>query len=1146
MSGLGPETPGEGMPGGGADAAVAPMPSPVAKKIVGAQGIQTKLQTKAKVVQWLSAKHGVQSEFLLKTYVTPFLRFDSREKGDRTEDRFATLMTDYFHRFFHNRFRFFSSLLHPLYGLLMCSILMFNGLFGWCVTYEKDFPTCTPRNVAVAVAILLLSLLSFAVTRTEDYVQATKRVKAFLHAAYFLQGVLLAVVEVFSPFPKYFRVVLHFAFGYSFFPLVPRIMLMMNVFVVFLYALGCGITANNAWANNAPGISLERLLMNYLVLVLLLILQATAQYNRHFNIMCSELAFEKSKYQERKLKLEEKKCSELLTSMLPVNIVKQLISGGEVEPEYFENVTVIFAQFCDFSTVTADLNAGLVVELLNELWSKFDLHIDEWGLYKIETVGEIYLCVAGCPIRFANHPLIAANMALGMQEAMGVVESLVKGRKKFQALKDRPLQVRVGLNSGPIRAGVVGIQNPRYKMFGDTVNTASRMESTCPFGKIQMSDSTYTLMNDKDVLSQSPYAYEITPRGAIDVKGKGKMNTYLLLGKSVVETVMRTSSLGGNVQKSPSGSKLVERSSSYIVSLQDRRNSMNKESMTDINAGALLQQLRVAGLSRSDSVKDKVEKTIKARRKSHIRYMASKKNPEESTVVSINVDSDNQSMVGTGFDKSLVARIQRFCLMISDDDESFNPALIRDLQRKKEEFVLSRWSVHVRLLRMVASGAIVFTSVIAWNQYRKRTNNVPINELETPAWFGLTVPLLGLYIFATIYDRYFRKWGRVLTWVILLLLLFVFTFTCVYILKDGTLVLVVTLVSLNVQIIPFSKRALFAFFGLVPYSLLANFLPPSDISAEGIMYRSIWGDYFTYVGILFLQFFPLYANEYYQLYSSYQKAKIEKSTKALSVSQEGTLKLLENMLPFSIAQQIMKNRNAFIADTFEDVTILFTDIKGFTSFSQSITPGELVEFLNNMYSAFDEVLAQWDAYKVEILGDAYFVVCGCPDESTGLINAANATEVALLLQSLMPQLTSESVMPESAAGVSIQMRCGLHSGEVVAGVVGKKDPRYHLFGRSVVFANKMESHGVPGKVHISSSTYERLLPLIDDKRVVVEKREPIEVQDEPGGPIVVEGKEVGHYQTYFVSKSKWGSRRKRQMRKRHTIALSTSGGLKDI
>ena len=146
----------------------------------------------------------------------------------------------------------------------------------------------------------------------------------------------------------------------------------------------------------------------------------------------------------------------------------------------------------------------------------------------------------------------------------------------------------------------------------------------------------------------------------------------------------------------------------------------------------------------------------------------------------------------------------------------------------------------------------------------------------------------------------------------------------------------------------------------------------------------------------------------------------------------------------------------------------------------------------------------------------------------------------------MPQLTSESVMPESAAGVSIQMRCGLHSGEVVAGVVGKKDPRYHLFGRSVVFANKMESHGVPGKVHISSSTYERLLPLIDDKRVVVEKREPIEVQDEPGGPIVVEGKEVGHYQTYFVSKSKWGSRRKRQMRKRHTIALSTSGGLKDI
>merc|ERR1711871_773556 len=133
----------------------------------------------------------------------------------------------------------------------------------------------------------------------------------------------------------------------------------------------------------------------------------------------------------------------------------------------------------------------------------------------------------------------------------------------------------------------------------------------------------------------------------------------------------------------------------------------------------------------------------------------------------------------------------------------------------------------------------------------------------------------------------------------------------------------------------------------------------------------------------------------------------------------------------------MDDDKKLIAQTYKDVTVLFTDIKGFTNFSRSITPIQLVKFLNNMYSAFDDVLMDWEAYKVEILGDAYFVVCGCPDEKSPLENAARATEVALILQSLMPSLTE--------GHSDIMMRVGLHSGTVVAGVVGRKDPRFHLF-----------------------------------------------------------------------------------------------------
>ena len=150
-----------------------------------------------------------------------------------------------------------------------------------------------------------------------------------------------------------------------------------------------------------------------------------------------------------------------------------------------------------------------------------------------------------------------------------------------------------------------------------------------------------------------------------------------------------------------------------------------------------------------------------------------------------------------------------------------------------------------------------------------------------------------------------------------------------------------------------------------------------------------------------------------------------------------------------------------------------------------------------MYSAFDDVLMDF-VFKVETLGDAYFVVYGCPDEKLNR-KCGTATEVALILQSLMPSLTGNS---------GIMMRVGLHSGSVVAGVVGRKDPRFHLFGHTVLFANKMESHGMPGKVHASEATFKRLKPLVEDKKIEVEERGEIEVQGEDG-----------MYKTYFINKA---------------------------
>lgn len=178
--------------------------------------------------------------------------------------------------------------------------------------------------------------------------------------------------------------------------------------------------------------------------------------------------------------------------------------------------------------------------------------------------------------------------------------------------------------------------------------------------------------------------------------------------------------------------------------------------------------------------------------------------------------------------------------------------------------------------------------------------------------------------------------------------------------------------------------------------------------------------------------------------------------------------LLESLLPPHVIPSVREGMSP-IAENHKDVTIIFTDIKGFTNFASGLTPAALMAFLNQMYSAFDEVILNWGLYKVEIIGDAYFISSGCPRMRGAEVApheyAMRAVEVALAMLRTMPQVCDDP---------RVQMRVGLHTGAVVAGVVGKKGPRFHLFGPAVSYAEKMESHGEPGRVQISDETKDKL------------------------------------------------------------------------
>jgi adenylate cyclase len=213
------------------------------------------------------------------------------------------------------------------------------------------------------------------------------------------------------------------------------------------------------------------------------------------------------------LSLEQMKTDKLMLNILPKPIADRLKRGESNIAGNYPEVTVLFSDLVGFTKMSSQKSAGDLVKLLNDLFSRFDQRAESLGLEKIKTIGDAYMAVGGLPIPRSDHADICAEMALGM------FDDLTEFNKQY----DAELAMRIGLNTGPVVAGVIGFTKFSYDLWGNTVNTASRMESTSISGRIQMSTST------RDHLSPS---FIIEERELMECKGLGLIMTYFLNGKN--------------------------------------------------------------------------------------------------------------------------------------------------------------------------------------------------------------------------------------------------------------------------------------------------------------------------------------------------------------------------------------------------------------------------------------------------------------------------------------------------------------------------------------------------------------------------------------------------------------------------------------
>ena len=209
------------------------------------------------------------------------------------------------------------------------------------------------------------------------------------------------------------------------------------------------------------------------------------------------------------LQVERDKAEALLRNVLPASIADRLRADTGTIADSFDAASIVFADVADFTPLAQRLAPADVVGLLDRLFSRFDDLVEEHGLEKIKTIGDCYMVAAGVPTPRADHVRAAALLALDMRAAMQTTTWL--GR--------HDLALRIGIGSGPVVAGVIGRKRFLYDLWGDAVNTASRMESHGTPGEIQITRDTYELLKDE---------FACRPRGMVSVKGKGEMPTWYL------------------------------------------------------------------------------------------------------------------------------------------------------------------------------------------------------------------------------------------------------------------------------------------------------------------------------------------------------------------------------------------------------------------------------------------------------------------------------------------------------------------------------------------------------------------------------------------------------------------------------------------
>ena len=668
------------------------------------------------------------------------------------------------------------------------------------------------------------------------------------------------------------------------------------------------------------------------------------------------------------ISIEVEKSSTILGYLLPSFVRNRVKNGARYIAEEKGIVSIVFCDIYNFDKILKMYTTKELTYLLNSVFEKIDLLCDTYGATKIETVGKTYLACTGLKdsetemnkeLKEINHARRAIDLAL----------AIINDSKSFILHDGSKIQFKIGVNSGPVTAGVVGYHKPQFSLVGDTVNTASRMASTLKeTDSVQISEETFNLLKNTSGL-------EFTNK-QIEAKGKGIMNTKLVfldINKDLNESNIdkRKSSF---LSESPKIFDSIERTNDFSTNFEPKN---HRKSLLNI-----LELANATEIFRNETMK-KINDNLKfscretdSEKKFRFEYFN-----EISIIQYIGI---------------IASVLCNFLLIIAETTY---------LCLKLNHYSFGR-------LMIIVSGEVFMIGVLFL--WKKHSNNLWFSTLLSTKY---TLEMLGIFI-----------------------------------------------IGLNTNI---NKEMAFMYFS---YNfLLLNFFS-GNLFCKNLLFNAVS------ITILIVQTFILDINYQYIAYALFlvlivlyivyaeeKQMRVNAVVKGLAENElNKTQELLSQMMP----PQALSNLEMGIQvnDRVKLVTIMYADIVGFTAWSSIRTPNEVVGMLSELFTRFDQMCVEHSVYKVHTIGDCY-VAMGYVNENNRnpAKEAVNMIDFALSLIEVIQETNDK-------CGISLGMRIGLHTGEIIGAITGTKVVRYDIYGTDVQIANKMESSGESGKVCVSEVT----------------------------------------------------------------------------